>query len=346
MKRTKAEVLLLSGILCMISIVLLLCGMSLWAETEGSGQSRIEEFEESGRTDVLSAVIEEHVTVEELEKTYAFVPIMDISDYYENICQSTKPIRFYSVPERAVTEKEAGLRGLNVIRKVFAEHMEGMYLVMKYDLYGRAEEGLWKGYLTDGGEEGEASLQERRSYVFEVNALTGEVLMVQRIFAGNLPVDSSKSIRDEEAEGTELYDKEEKLLERAKSYAKEYQLADLSGAKALIGRGYDIWENVYASDGTYLSTEQIVFVKGRENILGILTERESGAMLGYCLDLARRERGKLLAGNVQEQIAYLKERIEFMKREKEPGTESLIEEWERMVKKLEEERKDDWNFWE
>lgn len=298
MKRDKAGIVLLAGGICMVGVVALLGGMSLYAAKEGNRQEQVtaeRETETEGMSDVIEEVLAEQDREEEggavklftgegtdylmvplgnsgVEMAYAEVPILTWDEFYalssdggaENI---TGDSILGTLSENELSMEEAGKIGLEEIYHVFEEDMqETMYLVMWLN---NAEEGkrkvdTWSGYLTNmfNGMEVEKGWR-RMIYYFDLNAVTGEVLYL----------DGKTYMEDEEESGEELSGEE--LLKMANGYVESYGLAE---SEELQG---EIADEEIARWGHSMYLAQIAYYKNDELYLGIALDKYTGEFVGY-----------------------------------------------------------------
>lgn len=267
MKKNKAGILWIAAVACMVSVVVLLGGMSGYAVSKGNGEERIAETEDmEGTADVIDAILAEEGKTKDTDDSefdYSFVPILTWDEYYalspgggnQNIAGDGVVGK---ISENDLSMEQAGLLGLKEVHRIFGEDMEGMRLVMWLE---NTKEGqvsdIWMGFLTNGINDVEMEEGKQwKSYRFDLDAVTGEILYLH-----------------ESLEETEYYFleqeetlSEEEILNRADAYVEQYGLADLSEVAGEIQNdapvywGKSDFEDIvlYRKNGTAYMVLQIV----------------------------------------------------------------------------------------
>lgn len=276
MKKKKAGILWIAAVACMVSVVVLLGGMSGYAVSKGNGEERIAETEDTeGTEDVIDTILAEEGKTEKTDDSgidYSLVPILTWDEYYalspgggnQNIA-GDGIVGTLSAGDLSM--EEAGLLGLKEVHRIFGEDMEGMRLVMWLE---NAEEGqvndIWLGFLTNGINDVEMEEGEQwKSYRFDLDAVTGEILYLH-----------------ESMDGPEYYVleqdevlSEDEILDRADAYVQQYGLADLSE-----GRG-EIQNDVSAYWGKSDFDDIVLYRKDGTAYMALQIVKKTGELRGY-----------------------------------------------------------------
>ncbi len=284
--QNRARTFFLAGVICMACIAMLLGGMSLYARWKGNGAEEIRGADPGDTerpTDVIGDVLAEEMQTdtEELSEgtaaaddtgmPYATVPILTWDEYYAlgpsgnndpNI-DGQGIIGTWS--EHELTMEEAGMLGLREIYRVFGDDVDysQMYLTMMLQNAANRSDrtDTWYGYMMDcvNGQTVEPGYQ-MRSYAFEINAVTGEIGLLE----------SSVDEREAEYAQQGLVTREE-LTDSAAGWLRQLALADPS--ELTVDTVRIDWEG---RDGS-----AVIYSRDGEFYLEILIWPYSGRLRGY-----------------------------------------------------------------
>lgn len=183
--REKIETIVLGMSICGVSIFLLLTGMSLSAMGNNDRLNIIQSAQTAGNAeDIIDSVINEF-TIASLQEEFVGVQIITWDEYYElsGMTEETKYQRgiYGHLDENCFTMEEAGLLALKEVSTLENISLDGTYLMMALSnaTSSQATE-IWRGYLCNFLH-GEPPVEEERlEYYIQVNALTGEVMRLEK----------------------------------------------------------------------------------------------------------------------------------------------------------------------
>lgn len=185
----KIETILLAVSICAVSIIVLVGSMNLSAMRSNRTEEQIQDATEVNATeDVIGEVIEEFL-VDSLEAEFANVNIMTWDDYYELsgiTVQTRKKRGIYGTPKEGCWEmKEAGYLALKELKRLENIDLDGMYLMMALANASSSQTvDIWRGYLCNFLAEERLKGKERLEYYIQVNAYTGEVMLLEKAEVG------------------------------------------------------------------------------------------------------------------------------------------------------------------
>lgn len=262
----RAGIVLLAGMICMASVVLLLLGMNVYARRQGNHTEQTKRPGADGTermADVIGEVLADSEetsdeTVSPADDTgmpYASVPILTWDDYYalgpagKGDPNITGQGIMGTWSENELTMEEAGMLGLREIYRVFGDDVDysEMYLTMMLQNAANRKDrtDTWYGYMMNSvnGDTPEPGFK-MRSYSFEINAVTGEIRLLL----------SSVDEREAEYGQGELVGREE-LISSAERYLEELGIEDPSkltvGTVRMDGESPDGSGVIYSKDGEY-----------------------------------------------------------------------------------------------
>lgn len=283
----------------MASVVILLGGMSLYARKKGNHTDYIDAAEQGTEetTDIINSVLAESSdtdvadgsadagiqnggnipsgspdSVGDPDSPYACVPVLTWDEYYAlgpsgNNNPNISGEGIYGTwSENELTMEEAGTLGLREIYRVFGDEVDfsQMYLTMMLqnaENRKRSQTDTWYGYMMNFvNEDIPEPGWNMSSYAFEMNAVTGEIYLLEN------------SMDQGEAEGgqTELVALEE-LEDYAKRYLEQLGLADPS----------ELTVETVRIDGESRDGSGVTFSRDGEPYLEILIWPYSGRLRGY-----------------------------------------------------------------
>ena len=283
----------------MASVVILLGGMSLYARKKGNHTDYIDAAEQGTEetTDIIDSVLAESSDTDvadgsadagiqnggnipsgspdsagDLDSPYACVPILTWDEYYAlgpsgNNNPNISGEGIYGTwSENELTMEEAGTLGLREIYRVFGDEVDfsQMYLTMMLqnaENRKRSQMDTWYGYMMNFvNEDIPEPGWNMSSYAFEMNAVTGEIYLLEN------------SMDQGEAEGgqTELVALEE-LEDYAKRYLEQLGLADPS----------ELTVETVRIDGESRDGSGVTFSRDGEPYFEILIWPYSGRLRGY-----------------------------------------------------------------
>lgn len=225
MKKNRAGIIWIASVACMVSMALLLGGMSVYAVNEGTGGEKIAEAETGEeRTDVIDEILADGGNTQENDDSgidYDSVPVLTWDEYYA-LYPGDEPQNAAGSgivgtrSEHDLSMEEAGILGLKEIYRIYGESMEGMQLVMWLENSGENQRSdVWLGYLGASGTTMEEA-GRRKSYRFDLDAVTGEILYLHE--------NPGETEYDATAQDEMLTESE--ILKLADTYAEQYGLAD------------------------------------------------------------------------------------------------------------------------
>lgn len=301
--RGRAGIFLLAGGICMASVVILLGGMSLYARKKGNHTDYTDAAEQGTEetTDIINSVLAESSDTEaadgsadagnqnggnipsgspdsadDPDSPYACVPILTWDEYYAlgpsgNNNPNISGEGIYGTwSENELTMEEAGTLGLREIYRVFGDEVDfsQMYLTMVLqDAENRkwSQTDTWYGYMMNfvNGDTPEPGWY-MCSYSFEMNAVTGEIYLLEN------RVNEEKAKEEKESGQTELLQTEE-LEDYAKRYLEQLGLADPS----------ELTVEIVRMDGESPEGSGVTFSRDGEPYLEIVIWPYSGRLRGY-----------------------------------------------------------------
>ncbi len=183
--RDKIETIVLAMSICGVSIFLLLTGMSLSAMSSNNRLNIIQHAQSTGGAeDIIDSVINEF-TISSLKEEFAGVQIITWDEYYElsgavEEAQYQRGI-YGHWDENCFAMDEAGLLALKEVSSLENVNLEGAYLMMALSnaTSSQATE-IWRGYLCNYLYGQAPAEEERLEYYIQVNALTGEVMRLEK----------------------------------------------------------------------------------------------------------------------------------------------------------------------
>lgn len=183
--REKIETIVLAMSICGVSIFLLLTGMSLSAMGSNNRLNIIQYAQTATNAeDIIDTVINEF-SISALQEEFAGVKIITWDEYYElsGVLEERQYKRgiYGYLDENCWDMEEAGLLALKEVSSLESINMDGTYLMMALSnaTSSQATE-IWRGYLCNFLY-GEAPVEEERlEYYIQVNALTGEVIRLEK----------------------------------------------------------------------------------------------------------------------------------------------------------------------
>lgn len=183
--REKIETIVLAMSICGVSIFLLLTGMSLSAMSSNGRLNIIQEVLPSGDAeDIIGSVINEF-SISSLQEEFAGVQIITWDEYYElsgnwEEAQYQRGI-YGQLDANCFTMQEAGLLALKEVSTLENINLNGTYLMMALSnaTASQATE-IWRGYLCNYLYGQAPAEEERLEYYIQVNALTGEVIRLEK----------------------------------------------------------------------------------------------------------------------------------------------------------------------
>lgn len=186
MLREKLETLVLALSICMVSVIVLISGMSLAAMKSNHKQDSLYAQSQTGneKIDVLDEVISEF-SEDALRAEFSGVSIITWDEYYElsghEIEDEDRRGIYGTLNDENCTMKWAGLLALKELSYMENIDTEGMYLMMVLsDATSSQNLDIWRGYLCNYLIGQEPTDGVRREYYVQVNAYTGEVLKIEK----------------------------------------------------------------------------------------------------------------------------------------------------------------------
>ncbi len=182
--REKIETLVLAISICGVSIFLLLTGMSLSAMGNNNSMNMGASAPNLVTGDIIDSVIHE-ISIGSMQEEFSAVHIITWDEYYElsgmeTDMQYQRGI-YGNLDENCFAMEDAGLLALKEVSKLENINLDGMYLMMVLSnaTSSQATE-IWRGYLCNFLY-GQAPVEEERlEYYIQVNALTGEVIRLEK----------------------------------------------------------------------------------------------------------------------------------------------------------------------
>jgi len=182
--REKIETLVLAISICGVSIFLLLTGMSLSAMGNNNSMNISMGAPNLVAEDIIDSVIHE-ISISSLQEEFTAVQIITWDEYYalsgvETDTQYQRGI-YGNLDENCFAMEEAGLLALKEVSNLENVSLDGTYLMMALSnaTSSQATE-IWRGYLCNFLY-GQAPVEEERlEYYIQVNALTGEVIRLEK----------------------------------------------------------------------------------------------------------------------------------------------------------------------
>lgn len=185
MLREKIETIVLAMSICGVSIFLLLTGMSLGAMKSNKSINIIQDGQAAtDKEDIIDRVINEF-SVSSLQEEFSGVRIITWDEYYE---LSGVPVKeqyqrgiYGHLDENSWAMEEAGLLALKEVSSLENMEMTDMYLMMALSNATSSQAtDIWRGYLCNFLFGAAPVEEERLEYYIQVNALTGEVIRLEK----------------------------------------------------------------------------------------------------------------------------------------------------------------------
>lgn len=182
--REKIETLVLAISICGVSIFLLLTGMSLSAMGKNNSQNLSQGAPNLAAEDIIDSVIHEF-SISSLQEEFAAVQIITWDEYYalSGVETDTRYQRgiYGNLDENCFDMEDAGLLALKEVSTLENISLDGTYLMMALSnaTSSQATE-IWRGYLCNFLYGQAPAEEERLEYYVQVNALTGEVIRLEK----------------------------------------------------------------------------------------------------------------------------------------------------------------------